>query len=237
MRLGKTAVGVLSILLLAACSSSTSSESTPTESTTNQNSYAEGIKSLIEEFKGFLAYDLDRSNYLQVDYALPYFSQGEPSLIFDADWNKLEIALPVSFDENREWDKGQSTAIPVQDNGVLPKLTGWKEVCAKNTMRNFLQFVSESMQMSKLPMPKESLKLQINFYIDYLVKKGKENKFGNIEGEIIEERELTMMIHLSRANLELVNPTEANDIFALSDIEEPIRPPSRWNSCREYFLN
>jgi len=237
MKPGITAIVLLSSALLGGCSSNTAGDAMPAELNTNQNSYADGIKSLIEEFERFLAYDLDRSSYYNVNYALPYFSQGESTLNYDPDWNKLEISLPVSFNENREWDKGQSTAIPVDETKVLPALSGWKEICAKNTMRNFLQFVSESIQMSKIPMPKESLKLQLNFYIDYLVKKGKENKFGNIEGEVIEARELTVMIHLSRANLEQVNPGEANDIFALSDIEEPIRPPSRWNSCKEYFLN
>lgn len=237
MKFGKILVALLLIAFLAACSSNNSSDTRQAESTSNPNSYADGIKSLIEEFEKFLAYDLDRSNYYSVNYALPYFSLGEPNLYFDPDWNRLEISLPVSFEENREWDKGQSTAIPVDENGILPRLSGWKEICAKNTMRNFLQFTLESIEMSKIPLPKESLKLQLNFYINYLVKKGKENKFGNIEGEVFESRDLAIMIHLSRTNLEQVNPSEADDIFALSDVEEPIRPPLRWNSCREYFLN
>lgn len=237
MKLSRLTICLLLIFPLTACSSSTTSDIIPAETTQNSQSYADSIKSQIEQFERYLALDLDRSRYTSVTNSLPYFLPAEPTLSFDSNWNKLEISLSISLDENREWDKGQKTAIPVQDNGVLPQLTGWKEVCVKNTMRDFLDSVIQTMELAEVPLPKTSMKLQLNFYIDYLLKKGKENKFGNIEGEVFEERETTLMIHLSRAYLEQVNPAEANDIFSLSDVEEPIRPPSRWNSCREYFLN
>jgi len=70
-----------------------------------------------------------------------------------------------------------------------------------------------------------------------VLKKGKEDKFGNIEGRLTEEREQIMMVHMSRKTIDKISPRDVDNYFVISDVEKPILPPSRWASCKRYALN
>jgi hypothetical protein len=97
--------------------------------------------------------------------------------------------------------------------------------------------VLEGMELWGLPKPKESLRLQVTFTADYVLRKGKEDKFGNIEGRLTEEREQILMVHMSRKTIDKISPRDVDNFFVISDVEEPILPPSRWSSCKRYALD
>ena len=224
------------VIMLTGCSGSSVESTDSVVSSKETESYADSLAPLFSELQTTLDYNFDPKNRWSISGSLPYFRPSNAQLEFDPDYKSLSVSTTVFLNDNSEWDRGETTAIKFEDNG-LPSVTGWENVCAKNAMRDLAAMVLEGMELWGLPKPKESLRLQVTFTADYVLRKGKEDKFGNIEGRLTEEREQIIMVHMSRKTIDKISPRDVDNYFVISDVEEPISPPSRWASCKRYALN
>jgi hypothetical protein len=233
----KNFVGALVMgIMLTSCSGGIVESTNSVVSSKETKSYADSLAPLFSDLQKSLDYNFDPRNRWSLNGSLPYFRPGNALLQFDPDYNSLNVSSTVFLNENSEWDTGETTAIKFEDSG-LPSATGWEIVCAKNAIRDLAAMVLEGMELWEVPKPKESLRLQITFTNDYVLKKGKKDKFGNIEGTVTEEREQVLMVHMSRKTIDKISPRDVDNFFVISDVEKPISPPSRWANCKRYALN
>ena len=222
-------------LLLTGCGSSSQSSSLPEEVVASKPaiSYGETYRSKLNE--DLVSWYEDETSLMKV---VPFFIDA-PNLevVSDPDYRNLEVNARAFIDasDSNELKYGKAFRIPRENvGGAAPNLDGADHICAKDVMQKLTRDIMFQIQYNNYPVPEESLKVTVEFYI--ITGSVKEDEYGNQDYSGQKEKILVKaLIHMSNPTLKKINDAYGpDDYYVLSDATKPVRHPSGWNQCRSW---
>jgi len=223
----------VSALLITGCSNpnaDTGPSNTETSPTLSESSLGEKYST---ELKESLIYSLTSKSDANIVW--PFFiDEDNFEVISDPNFENLEVNVRswISSEDRADFKVGRILAVP--RSGASLNTDGAKVICAKDVMQTFTTWVL--FLMEKLPSPKQSLKITVEFYT--VTGSAKEDEFGNVDTTGLNDKILVKsMIHISNSNLnKITDPWGPDDYYVLSDLSKPVRHLAAWNSCKSYDL-
>jgi hypothetical protein len=236
MRLGiKRLIIPLLLFTCTACGSSPQSSSSTKEVDLSKFvvSYGDTYSSKLRE--GLTSSYEDETSLMKV---VPFFIDAQNlEVVSDPDYRNLEVNARAFIDASdpSELKYGKAFRVPRENvGGGSPNLDGADHICAKDVMQKFTRDILWNLQYNGYPMPEESLKITVEFYI--ITGTVKEDEYGNQDYSGQKEKILVKtLIHISNSNLKKISDAYGpDDYYALSDLTKPVRHLSSWNQCRSW---
>lgn len=224
---------LVSVILASSCSSQTESSDNLSEPVPQQSVVDLGAEAT-RELQDSLNYNFQRRSE-SVIFSF-FVDQYGITVNSDPNYENLEVIARswLSSEDADDLRVARTLAVPLDWETNLPDTSKAFVACGKDVMQSLAKW-SVFLLKEGSPLPKNSLKISIEYYV--LEGELREDEFGQIDSSQLQERIIaSTYIQISRDNLsKILEPFAPDDYYILGDLGSK-RHPEIWNQCRSYSL-